>query len=86
MAYFYFLVNGTPFSYFQSFNDLRLVDPLSPDLCILAMEMLSKIPRGAKEGALIFVEVRYGNGGCSISFLLSILLSFVTLIRTNWST
>ena len=55
LTYFYFLVNGTPFNYVQSFKGLRQGNPLSPYLRILTMEMLSNIFNRQKKGASSWV-------------------------------
>ena len=58
MMYFYceflVLVNGTSTVFFQSFKGLRLKDPLSPYLFVLAMEGLGCLAEEGDAGRLHF--------------------------------
>ncbi|RVW51943.1 Transposon TX1 uncharacterized 149 kDa protein [Vitis vinifera] len=71
-AHFLILINETPIGFFVSSRGLRQMDPLSPFLFILAIEVFSNILKKALEGGFIqgFLASERGGMGTTMSHLL----------------
>jgi len=78
---FSILINGEASGFFSSSRGLHQGDTLSPLLCILVMETLSKLVNKACEVSLL-KDFHVGNSQ-SHGFLVSYLF-FVNLLRVTW--
>ena len=69
---FSMLINGSPTGFFGSSHGLRQLDPLSPLLFLLVMEVLSRLLRRMEEGDFLrgFQASPNVRGGLHVSHLL----------------